>query len=43
MLSILTVSIILENVCNKQNEPNVIKMETAYNLVTHLEAQSFSF
>lgn len=40
---ILTVSIILENVCNKQNEPNVIKMETAYNLVTHLEAQSFGF
>lgn len=36
-------STILENVCNKQNEPNVIKMETAYNLVTHLEAQSFGF
>lgn len=43
MFSILTASIILKNVRNKQNEPNVIKMETAYNLVTHLKAQSFSF
>jgi len=43
MFSILTTSIILENVRKEQNEPNVIKMETAYNLVTHLEAQSFSF
>lgn len=43
MFSILVTSIILENVRNKQNEPNVIKMETTYNLVTHLEAQSFSF
>lgn len=43
MFPALATSIILENVRNKQNEPNVIKMETAYNLVTHLEAQSFGF